>query len=347
MSAKLNLYCPISPQDLTFEFAMEQADRLTAKPDYLSLTEELIAQLHIVPTLHCARVFEVHTVSNGANFSDVSTDELIVREVSSNLEELQPFNDIASIKQSFQRMGEGGGEPASELTFQQVILPIPGENGQMRVLLVEADCISSDYWTAILLLLNIYKNLSLIFDEKERDKLTGLYNRQTFDEKLARVLRYYQKRAVASGRDQDDKSWLAILDIDYFKKVNDNFGHLIGDEVLLLFSRIMEQSFRQTDTLFRYGGEEFVVILNATNSDGARIALERFRKGIASYDFPQVGHVTVSIGYVRVEEHFLPTSLFECADKALYSAKESGRDRVVRIELPVKDQPGKGDIELF
>ncbi len=347
MSENERVYTQVAPHELTFQFAMELADDLTAQPDYLSLTEALIAQLQVVPTLQCARIFEVHSTNKHPVYSVDSTEDLIVREVLNDLEDLRPFNDIASLSRSFQQMEEGGKQIAPD-SFQQVVLPIPGVNGQMRVLLIEADYIECEFWEVILYLLNIYKNQSLIFDEKERDKLSGLYNRQTFDEKLARVLSFYQKRADAAGRGNCQRSWLALLDIDHFKKVNDNFGHLIGDEVLLLFSRVMEQSFRHTDMLFRYGGEEFVVILNATDSEGAKVALERFRMRVAEYDFPQVGHITVSIGYVQVDDSYLPTSLVEYADKALYSAKDGGRDQVVYTDLPATESLTKdSDVELF
>jgi diguanylate cyclase (GGDEF)-like protein len=347
MSKEEKVVTLTAPPELTFEFAMELADRLTAQPDYLSLTEELLAQLQIIPTLQCARLFEVHCLNKCQEFSTVSIDNLIVREVLNDLDEPRPFKDIASLNRSIQKM-EVRDDHEIPLSFQQIILPIPGKNGQMRVLLIEADDIEAKFWGAIHFLLNIYKNQSLIFDEKERDKLTGLYNRQTFDEKLARVLRFYLKRANIDGRKNHGRSWLAILDIDHFKKVNDNFGHLIGDEILLLFTRLMEQSFRHTDMLFRYGGEEFIVILNNTDSEGAKIALERFRLSIANYNFPQVGKITVSTGYVQVEKHYLPTSLVEYADKALYSAKDNGRDQIVYIDLPAIDAlVNEGDIELF
>ncbi len=347
MSENERVYTQVAPHELTLQFAMELADYLTSQPDYLSLTEALIAQLQIVPTLQCARIFEVHSTNKHAIYSVDSIEDLIVREVLNDLEDPRPFNDIASLSRSLQQREEGGDQTAPE-PFQQVLLPIPGVNGQMRVLLIEADCIEGEFWELILYLLNIYRNQSLIFDDKERDQLSGLYNRQTFDEKLARVLCFYQKRADAAGRGNGQKSWLALLDIDHFKRVNDNFGHLIGDEVLLLFARIMEQSFRHTDMLFRYGGEEFVVILNATDGEGAKVALERFRMSIANYDFPQVGHITVSIGYVRVDDSYLPTSLVEYADRALYSAKGGGRNQVVYSDLPATDSLTKeSDVELF
>ncbi|MDT8424838.1 MAG: GGDEF domain-containing protein [Methyloprofundus sp.] len=139
------------------------------------------------------------------------------------------------------------------------------------------------------------------------------------------------------------------LYIDHFKTVNDSFGHLYGDEVLLHFSQIMEKSFRYNDFLFRFGGEEFVVILNLVDMASARDVFERFRGAIAQFKFPTIGRITVSIGVTHIDNHSLPASLLDCADKALYHAKGSGRNQVVfyedmDIETPVDDD---SDIELF
>ena len=346
MSEQENKYNQAATQALTFEFAMELATSLTKQPDYLSLTEELLALLSTIPSLRCVRIFEVHSICKDTDLCDVPTENLIVREVINDLDELRPFNDIACLHRAISNQA-GSSDQKTPASFQQIVLPIPCARGLVRILLIEADFVEVESWSLIHSLLAIYRNQLLIFDEKERDQLTGLYNRQTFDEKLARVMSFYQKRADKAGRG-GEKSWLAVLDIDHFKRVNDNFGHVIGDEVLLLFARVMEQSFRHTDMLFRYGGEEFIVILNSSTTDGVKIALERFRKCIESYPFPQVGRVTVSIGYVLVEDALLPSSLIEQADKALYFAKDNGRNQVVWYDsLTEGVSTQEGDIELF
>ena len=128
-----------------------------------------------------------------------------------------------------------------------------------------------------------------------RDGLTGLYNHRYFqdimDHEINRVRRY--KKPLS----------LMLLDLDHFKKINDMFGHLYGDEVLIHFSNLMEHVFRHTDFLFRYGGEEFVVIMNNCSHEGALQALERFRKTVETYQFPS-NRVTVSIGYTMIDPDF-------------------------------------------
>lgn len=199
--------------------------------------------------------------------------------------------------------------------------------------------------TIIRAMVRICTNFLSVLDRSQRDTLTGLLNRQTFDRQLMRI----------SQTETEAPRWLAVLDIDHFKRINDTYGHLYGDEVLILMARIMDQCFRGADLKFRYGGEEFVVVLSPTHAEGAMLALERFREEVAHYDFPQVGRVSVSIGVTRLLPSGDVHALFECADKALYFAKANGRNQVRFYETLVADGDlaaptavaAVGDIELF
>jgi diguanylate cyclase (GGDEF)-like protein len=188
--------------------------------------------------------------------------------------------------------------------------------------------------------LMVYSNYLTILNESETDTLTGLLNRRTFENNIARIsfedpasdipaddLQLAARRSYCA----DEPHWLAVMDIDHFKRINDVFGHLYGDEVLLLLSRKMKRVFRQSDKLFRFGGEEFVVVLDRTSQENAGKILERFRKAIEHYDFPQVGRVTISIGFVCLNGTD-PSSLVGRADQALYYAKEHGRNQVCSYE---------------
>ncbi len=117
-------------------------------------------------------------------------------------------------------------------------------------------------------MLIVYKNFLALLDYNERDSLTGLLNRKTFDDSYTRMLRMnvgnlaLQDGSVDAGQSESEYKvehyhWLAVVDIDYFKRVNDQFGHLYGDEVLILIANIMRNSFQPSDHLFRFGGEEF------------------------------------------------------------------------------------------
>jgi diguanylate cyclase (GGDEF)-like protein len=203
----------------------------------------------------------------------------------------------------------------------------------------------------------IYANYITLLNESERDKLTGLYNRRTFERHLQRmflplavVRRAHEQRAQGRGT---PAVWLAIFDIDHFKRINDTYGHIYGDEVILLLAQQMRASFRQSDVLFRFGGEEFVILLAGQDEAEARAALERFRERVASCLFPQVGHVTVSVGYARAAPGDYPESVIDRADKALYYAKEHGRNRTHGYEELlscgelVADGTNTGSIDLF
>ena len=159
-----------------------------------------------------------------------------------------------------------------------------------------------------------------------RDALTGLYNRRAFNEKFLALL----------GRSSDLKrravnfvpTVFVMLDIDHFKLINDKLGHLLGDEVLLLLARLMTDSFRENDLLFRYGGEEFAMILMDITPEQAQTSLDRFREKIANFDFPDVEQVTVSIGYSNFDKSLSMDELIGEADNALYYCKTTTRNAV-------------------
>ena len=151
---------------------------------------------------------------------------------------------------------------------------------------------------------------------------------------------------------QLSRNWLGVIDIDHFKRVNDSYGHLIGDEVLLLMSRLMRSSFRFDDRLYRFGGEEFVVLMRCADGDAAAQAFERLRHNVERHLFPQVGRITVSIGFTELKAGDTPNGAFERADKAVYFAKQNGRNRLCdHDELVARgllaDESRSGDVELF
>ena len=157
------------------------------------------------------------------------------------------------------------------------------------------------------------------------DELTGLSNRRCFDNTLEkeflRALRY------------NNKLTLVMFDIDHFKTVNDTYGHPCGDYILKEVANAALQTFRKTDTVFRFGGEEFVVILTETDIKQSEIPLERFRKTIETLDLTyqnQQINITVSIGACQLDQSIGNKEEFlQKADNALYDAKNSGRNKVV------------------
>jgi len=155
----------------------------------------------------------------------------------------------------------------------------------------------------------------------ERDGLTGLFNRRSLDRHLA--------SSVDAARQSGAPLSLIVLDADHFKAFNDHFGHLAGDDILRCLARVMGGNVRREDRCFRYGGEEFVIVLPGQSIERARKVAERIRQAFrhrsAGSDRPAC---TVSIGVAGLCEDDFPASLLARADAALYRAKEQGRDRV-------------------
>jgi diguanylate cyclase (GGDEF)-like protein len=157
--------------------------------------------------------------------------------------------------------------------------------------------------------------------EAETDPLTRLFNRRIFQTHVETGLR----RWIDSGR----AHFFAVMDIDHFKRINDGFGHLYGDEILVLFANLMRKTFRAGDLLYRFGGEEFVVVYGVEPGRSGAEAPDRFRAAVEGFEFPGVGRVTVSCGYTRIVDASTPVAtLIDRADQALYYAKSHGRNRV-------------------
>ena len=206
-------------------------------------------------------------------------------------------------------------------------------------------------------LLRIYRNFAAVIDDSHRDTLTGLLNRKTFEQSILNVLLESKREATLApnGIEQrqqpasDACHWLAVMDIDHFKRINDTFGHLYGDEVLILLSRLMLQSFRKSDRIYRFGGEEFAVLLSPCSANDIHKVLDRFRLAVQNHDFPQVGQVTISIGFVAVRTQDIPAAVVAHADEALYASKHGGRNRITAYSsLAVETAaPQSSSIDLF
>ena len=154
------------------------------------------------------------------------------------------------------------------------------------------------------------------------DPLTKVYNRYHFEDLAQERI----KEAVITN----NKLLVAMIDIDYFKSINDIYGHIAGDEVLRQIASIIRKKFRQTDPIFRMGGEEFLVILETSSITKVIQILDELRKEVAATTFDSISkHITISIGVAKYKEGDSVQALYERADKALYEAKKAGRNRLV------------------
>ncbi len=154
------------------------------------------------------------------------------------------------------------------------------------------------------------------------DKLTGLKNRRYFHIKLEEMIMQFE---------QNEQSFsLCLIDIDHFKQVNDTWGHAMGDQVLERLAKIAEETVRPEDTVLRYGGEEFIVLLPLTNAQEANHQAERLRLEIEKTTWP-IDEITISVGVATYTSEDTRTTVVEKADHALYYSKRNGRNRVTHI----------------
>jgi len=204
-----------------------------------------------------------------------------------------------------------GGENLGELTFSR------------RKKFTDSEIIKLEYLLSSLL--NPLHN-SLMYKQAVTnallDPLTGTQNRTAFDNSMGREISLAQRH--------DNPFGLIVLDIDHFKNINDKHGHLFGDCVLRDVAREITNVIRDSDMAYRYGGEEFVVMLRNTSHKGAKLLAERIRKSIDKLNCCYAGkrtHVTVSLGVACLEKNETETQLFERADTALYQSKDNGRNQ--------------------
>lgn len=228
------------------------------------------------------------------------------------------------------------------------VFPIANERAVVGMLEIETTVSLQQRDTHLVAgVLRIVRNHLALLDYGESDTLTGLLNRKTFESR-------FDKLRVNSGViSPTEPSWLGIVDIDNFKAINDNYGHLFGDEVLLLVARLLKQAFRGADQLFRFGGEEFVIVLERSTVPGAQIAFNRLRAMVDEFRFPQVSKVTISLGYTRVDSQDTPSICVARADAALYYAKHHGRNNIQSYDTLIDSgelkarKSNANDVELF
>ena len=255
---------------------------------------------------------EVHSgLSENWDLSGEKVDELIDLVGAQSREILELFAiDPKKIK-PFSQIMQDANEELGELNFsyEQVVL-------ELKQAKENADQLALELQQAN----NRFRELAY------RDGLTGVYNhryfQKVFEKELERAVRY--KHPVS----------LLMMDIDFFKKVNDTYGYTVGDDILKDVSGVFVQLVRNCDIVARYGGEEFVIILPDTGAKGAKVLSQRLRRGVEQEKFDcsgQLVSVTISIGISSTDMAGMePTRarLIECSDQALYKAKENGRNRV-------------------
>lgn len=328
---------------------LEAIADLTAKRDSYALASALITNLRRFIVADRIELLGLCNDANDREFNLANIDTAVMRDLlQPQAEEIRSVLDDNDVRACI--ASQTSSVRIVSTQHERLVLPVFGARDLSAVLVLEGPPLNGATLALANYLLRIYSNQIILMGKGEFDALTGLLNRQAFDERMKKLM----SSDGVIGRDGETANSLcfAILDIDYFKQVNDQYGHLFGDEVLLLFARLAARSFRQCDMLFRYGGEEFAVILGH-KLDRAVVALERFRAHVEHYDFPQVGKKTISIGVVEIDRRELLSTIIDKADRALYYAKNNGRNRLCAYEtlresgLVTDARKSGGEVELF
>jgi diguanylate cyclase len=183
----------------------------------------------------------------------------------------------------------------------------------------------------------LQESLQAVRTESLTDPLTTLSNRKFFDAELA--------KAIAEAKDTNEPLSLLMSDIDHFKKFNDTYGHITGDQVLRLVALSVKQNVKGQDIAARYGGEEFVIALPNTSLKSAITVADHVRRAVMTKELvkrssgERLGRVTISIGAAVLHPNDTAASLIERADNCLYAAKRNGRNRVICEADPEASQP--------
>ena len=316
--------------------AIQEIVGLTKHTDLVSLKNSFIEIVRNLKSVNSVSIYEIHNKNNTDESIEYDLSDLFFLD-SLEYAHVKNFIEKHKILNKCLKINEKLKFELPTDSLYLYVYPIKYINKINQILVIDYKKHFPEEEFIIECLVKIFNNYHFLLSNTDHDALTKLLNRQAFDSTINKLLRRRTKKDRSEDR-QEKSICLAIIDIDYFKKVNDGFGHLFGDEVLIHFSRILNDALRDNDLLFRYGGEEFAVILRDIGlADSTSAILERLRKRVETYHFPQVGKVTISIGFVIIKQGEAPFIAIDKADKALYYAKRNGRNRVCSYDQLIED----------
>ena len=216
-------------------------------------------------------------------------------------------------------------------------------------------------------MVHVFRNMYRLLAYSDRDALTGLLNRKSLDDTFYSAVLEEMDHGLESATAVLEASvlpvaerrhrvppnyWLGTVDVDHFGVINDKSGHLIAEEVLLLVARIMNNTFRTYDRIYRLGGEQFAVLMHCPDEALVLAAFERFRANMEKFNFPQVGRATACAGFTRVTAEDSPSNTLERAERAVDYAQRNGRNQVHSYDDLVRkgffgDAVKVGAVDLF
>lgn len=279
---------------------------------------------------------------------------------------LQDHKDRLTTLETRQRVEIAwAGEEGPRITYLPLFSDAMSDQGILEI--HSAGALTQEQLQTLDTVQHVFRNMYHLLAYSDRDALTGLLNRKSLDDtfysavldelgEMADVSNAALQAPVAVGSERRHRVppnyWLGTISVDHFGLLNDKNGHLIAEEVLLLVTRIMNNTFRTYDRLYRLGGEQFAVLMHCPEEALVLAAFERFRANIEKFNFPQVGRVTVCAGFTRITADDSPSTALEHAERAVDYAQHNGHNKVFsHAELVRKgffgDVPKIGAVDIF
>ncbi|MBT0571382.1 GGDEF domain-containing protein [Curvibacter sp. CHRR-16] len=257
------------------------------------------------------------------------------------------------------------GEDGPRITYMPLFAPNPDE--ELGVLELHTDAlVPADELHLVHQLRHVFRSMYQLLAYSDRDGLTGLLNRQALDDTFYKaVLDELGVKPTGLAQLQSTLEpqqerrhrvppnyWLGTLRVDGFSKVSEQHGHLLAEEVLLLIARILGNTFRAYDRLYRLGGDQFAVLMHCPQDALVHAAFERLRANVEKFTFPQVENITISAGYTRVTPDDSPAAALERTEDAMEYGRQHGGNQIHHhaelVSRGIKPgQPRRGGVDLF
>ena len=222
--------------------------------------------------------------------------------------------------------------PGKTSSFDCLMQNLEGKYIWVKLIFSRVETTNEEDYRFVFMVQNIHENAMELFSTLKKyehlaltDSLTGLFNHGRMETELS--------NAIESMKKKEQHASLLFMDIDYFKNINDQRGHAAGDQALKAFAGIIKEQIRAKKAVAgRWGGEEFLIVCYEAEPEEIHTLAEKIRQQVEKTDFPEAGHFTCSIGTTGLKTEDTPKSAFERADKALYLAKEQGRNGVMSAD---------------
>ncbi|MDH5656225.1 MAG: GGDEF domain-containing protein [Spirochaetia bacterium] len=303
---------------------------LSGKKDRDELMESFLQISSQILRTHKSQLFSLYSKTGEKEFSSFNLEDVRVCDATGKtfgsyfLDVNENMLKCVSLQKPILSINKKEGK-------EELYYPIRGQKGVIQVLyFLSNGTMDREIFHSLSYLTAIYRDHFILLQKSEMDHLTGLSNRYAFSRDMNKFIIMKAMNAMNAAAAHQ---FLAVMDIDHFKRINDTFGHVVGDEVLLQFARLMEGHFCESGKTYRYGGEEFSLVYDALDHEDALNKLDQFRESVLDYRFPNVGRVSVSIGLTELTANDIYLEVIERADRALYYGKANGRNQVHTYEV--------------